>query len=241
MKSLERAIAIAVEAHAGVADKAGSPYVLHPLRMMLRMETEAEMMAAVLHDVVEDGDGWTLKRLAAEGIPPVVVEAVRFLTKRPEEEPAGTARKAGRSGRQHGPAPDRQPDGKGLRATREVPQCIRIAQIKGDPMATIIVDPEDLGTQTGTWTVPTPDFKPTPIREQLDEAIDPAGDCCVHDGRPCILFGDWDYAEDWSGEFVREMHPFALIGAPKITVDAFWRKVRQAATDRDLNQNKREK
>jgi len=108
-------------------------------------------------------------------------------------------------------------------------------------MTTIIVDPEDLGTQTGTWTVPTPDFKPTPIREQLDEPIDPAGDCCVHDGRPCILFSDWDYAEDWSGEFVREMHPFALIGAPKITVDAFWRKVRQAATDRDLNQNKREK
>jgi (p)ppGpp synthase/HD superfamily hydrolase len=99
MKSLERAIAIAVEAHAGVADKAGSPYVLHPLRMMLRMETEAEMMAAVLHDVVEDGDGWTLKRLAAEGIPPVVVEAVRFLTKRPEEEADYEAfiRRAGRN------------------------------------------------------------------------------------------------------------------------------------------------
>ena len=57
------------------------------------------MMAAVLHDVVEDGDGWTLKRLAAEGIPPVVVEAVRVLTKRPEEEADYEAfiRRAGRN------------------------------------------------------------------------------------------------------------------------------------------------
>ena len=37
MKPLEKAIAIAVVAHAGVVDKAGAPYVLHPLRMMLRM------------------------------------------------------------------------------------------------------------------------------------------------------------------------------------------------------------
>ncbi len=86
MKTLERAIAIAVEAHAGQIDKAGAPYVLHPLRMMLRMDTEAAMMAAVLHDVVEDGAGWSLERLAGEGIPADVVEAVDSLTKRPEEE-----------------------------------------------------------------------------------------------------------------------------------------------------------
>ena len=99
MKPLEKAIAIAVVAHAGVVDKAGAPYVLHPLRMMLRMETEAEMMAAVLHDVVEDGEGWTLKRLAAEGIPPEVVKAVGFLTKRPAEEADYEAfiRRAGRN------------------------------------------------------------------------------------------------------------------------------------------------
>ena len=34
MSTLERAIAIAAEAHAGQVDKAGTPYVLHPLRMM---------------------------------------------------------------------------------------------------------------------------------------------------------------------------------------------------------------
>ena len=86
MKPLERAIEIALKAHAGQTDKAGAPYVLHPLRMMLRMESETEMMAAVLHDVVEDGPGWTFERLADEGIPASVIEAVTYLTKRPEDE-----------------------------------------------------------------------------------------------------------------------------------------------------------
>ncbi len=86
MKSLEKAIEIAVKAHAGQTDKAGAPYVLHPLRMMLRMHSETDMMAAVLHDVVEDGPGWTFESLASEGIPAPVIEAVTFLTKRPEEK-----------------------------------------------------------------------------------------------------------------------------------------------------------
>ncbi|MEW6490876.1 MAG: hypothetical protein AB1578_23560, partial [Thermodesulfobacteriota bacterium] len=51
---LEDAIALAVSAHRGQVDKAGAPYVLHPLRVMLPMESDTEKMAAVLHDVVED-------------------------------------------------------------------------------------------------------------------------------------------------------------------------------------------
>jgi (p)ppGpp synthase/HD superfamily hydrolase len=53
---------------------------------MLRKKSDLEMMAAVLHDVVEDGAGWSLDRLATEGIPSNVVEAVDYLTKRPEEK-----------------------------------------------------------------------------------------------------------------------------------------------------------
>jgi (p)ppGpp synthase/HD superfamily hydrolase len=83
---LEQAIAIAVEAHRGQKDKAGQPYILHPLRMMQRMTSEVDMMAAVLHDVVEDGPGWTFERLAEGGIPSEVVDAVRHLTKLPAEE-----------------------------------------------------------------------------------------------------------------------------------------------------------
>ncbi len=37
MSTLERAIDIATEAHAGQFDKGGEPYILHPLRVMLRV------------------------------------------------------------------------------------------------------------------------------------------------------------------------------------------------------------
>jgi hypothetical protein len=47
VSTLERAIAIAAEAHAGQVDKAGAPYVLHPLRMMLRMSSIDERIVAV--------------------------------------------------------------------------------------------------------------------------------------------------------------------------------------------------
>jgi len=54
MPTLEDAIALAVEAHRGQQEKTGQPYILHALRVMLRLETEFERMAGVLHDVVED-------------------------------------------------------------------------------------------------------------------------------------------------------------------------------------------
>ena len=52
--TLEDAIVIDVEAHKGQTDKAGAPYILHPLRMMMRLKSEAEMVTAILHDVIED-------------------------------------------------------------------------------------------------------------------------------------------------------------------------------------------
>ena len=81
MATLERAIAIAARAHEGQVDKARMPYVLHPLRMMLSVDTPEARMAAVLHDVVEDTPV-TLEQLRAEGFPDVVIEAVEALTKR---------------------------------------------------------------------------------------------------------------------------------------------------------------
>ncbi len=64
MNTLERSIAITLEAHSGQTDKAGAPYILHPLRLMVRMKTDEERMAAVFHDVVEDGPGATRAGLA---------------------------------------------------------------------------------------------------------------------------------------------------------------------------------
>jgi len=85
MADLEEAIRIAVEAHRGQKDRAGAPYVLHPLRTMLRVRTDAERMAAVLHDVVED-TAWTLDDLQARGFPAEVLDAVDALTRRPGED-----------------------------------------------------------------------------------------------------------------------------------------------------------
>lgn len=82
MATLERAIAIAATAHQGQRDKAGATYILHPLRMMMRMHSEAAMMAAVLHDVVEDchDQGWTLDHFREEGFSEEVLQAVECLT-----------------------------------------------------------------------------------------------------------------------------------------------------------------
>ena len=86
MATLERAISIAAEAHAGQRDKSGQPYILHPLRVMLAVRGEAERIAAVLHDVVED-TRWTLAMLADEGFTPEVLSAVAALTHETAEAP----------------------------------------------------------------------------------------------------------------------------------------------------------
>lgn len=51
---LDKAILIASTAHQGQMDKAGEPYILHPLRVMFTRRTETERICAVLHDVIED-------------------------------------------------------------------------------------------------------------------------------------------------------------------------------------------
>ena len=82
--TLERAIAIAAEAHAGQKDRAGAPYILHPIRLMIQMDSENAMMAAVLHDVVENSV-WTLDDLRKEGFSNEVLNAVDSLTHRDKE------------------------------------------------------------------------------------------------------------------------------------------------------------
>jgi len=79
MSLLERAIEIAVSAHQGQVDKANKPYILHPLRLMFKMNSENEMIVAVLHDVVEDTD-WTIEKLISEGFDEEVITAVKLLT-----------------------------------------------------------------------------------------------------------------------------------------------------------------
>ncbi|MFZ0151720.1 MAG: HD domain-containing protein [Xanthobacteraceae bacterium] len=94
MSTLERAIAIAAEAHAGQVDKAGAPYALHPLRMMLRVSSTDERIVAVLHDVVEDCPGWTFDRLRSEGFSDHIIQALQSVTKRDGEDYEAFVRRA---------------------------------------------------------------------------------------------------------------------------------------------------
>lgn len=79
MNLLEQAISLAVEAHAGQVRKDGTPYILHPLQVMLQMESEVEQITAVLHDVVED-TAVTFADLQEMDLPPEALEAIRLLT-----------------------------------------------------------------------------------------------------------------------------------------------------------------
>jgi (p)ppGpp synthase/HD superfamily hydrolase len=94
MSTLERAIVIAAEGHAGIKDKAGAPYILHPLRMMLRLSSTDERIVAVLHDVVEDCPGWTFDRLRDEGFSEEIITALDSVTKREGEDYEDFARRA---------------------------------------------------------------------------------------------------------------------------------------------------
>jgi GTP diphosphokinase / guanosine-3',5'-bis(diphosphate) 3'-diphosphatase len=93
MSTLERAIEIAAKAHQGQLDKAGQPYILHPLRVMLAVQTLPEQMAAILHDVVEDTTV-TLADLQSEGFSAEVLAAINALTKTPGEKRIAAAQRA---------------------------------------------------------------------------------------------------------------------------------------------------
>ena len=79
-----RAMQIAYSAHHGQVDKAGVPYIFHPLHLAEGMDEEISCCAALLHDTVEDTE-ITLEALAAE-FPAEVVDAVRLLTHNPETD-----------------------------------------------------------------------------------------------------------------------------------------------------------
>ncbi len=80
MPTLLRALEIAVIHHAGQTSKDGEPYAFHPIRVSLALKTDAEKIAGLLHDIVEDTNV-THADLADEGFAPEILEAVRLLTK----------------------------------------------------------------------------------------------------------------------------------------------------------------
>nr|WP_228779073.1 GTP pyrophosphokinase [Methylobacter sp. BlB1] len=78
---MDTAISISSRAHAGQIDKAGQPYILHPLRVMFKFQSEHERIVAVLHDVIEDSE-ISLDDLKKLGFSTTIIEAIDCLTKR---------------------------------------------------------------------------------------------------------------------------------------------------------------
>ena len=74
------AIDIATQAHTGQLDKAGKPYISHPLTVMAKMDTLESKIVAVLHDVIEDSDV-TIADLVEQGFPSLITEAIAAITK----------------------------------------------------------------------------------------------------------------------------------------------------------------
>lgn len=85
MGTLEKALMLAAAAHAGQLDKAGQPYILHPLRQAVQAPTLETQILAVLHDVVEDS-ATTLDDLRMAGFDDEIVSAVDALTRRDGED-----------------------------------------------------------------------------------------------------------------------------------------------------------
>ena len=84
MATLEKAIALATQRHAGQMDKAGQRYIQHPLRVMNSVDLEDAKIVAVLHDILEDTET-TVQELRALGFKAQIIEAINALTKQPNE------------------------------------------------------------------------------------------------------------------------------------------------------------
>ena len=77
-KLTKKAMIIAYNAHMNQFDRAGVPYIYHPIHLAEQMDTEIECIVALLHDVVEDTDV-TFKQLKKE-FSGEVIEVLKLLT-----------------------------------------------------------------------------------------------------------------------------------------------------------------
>ena len=77
-KLTRKAMILAYNAHMNQFDKAGVPYIYHPIHLAEQMSTEIECIVALLHDVVED-TSLTFEQLEKE-FPKEVIEVLKLLT-----------------------------------------------------------------------------------------------------------------------------------------------------------------
>ena len=79
---LAKVISIAAVAHSSQLDKGGNAYILHPMRLMMRLRTtDVELMQiAIMHDVIEDHPIYTIETLESEGFSKRVINGLRCMT-----------------------------------------------------------------------------------------------------------------------------------------------------------------
>lgn len=75
---------IAYRAHEGQTDKAGVPYIFHPIHIAEQMDSEESCVVALLHDVIEDSD-ITLEILS-KYFNDDIITALRVLTKKENDD-----------------------------------------------------------------------------------------------------------------------------------------------------------
>jgi len=80
MQEQEKALRVALVAHAGQTQRNGSPYIFHPIRVMEGVKGHQAKCVALLHDVVEDS-AMTIEDLDKD-FTNRIVKAVDLLTKR---------------------------------------------------------------------------------------------------------------------------------------------------------------
>jgi len=81
---LSKMILIATNAHDGQFDRGGTPYILHPMKVMHYLKTDDEELQCIAlgHDVIEDTKV-TYKDLRDAGISERVIKGIAALTKMP--------------------------------------------------------------------------------------------------------------------------------------------------------------
>jgi (p)ppGpp synthase/HD superfamily hydrolase len=77
--TLDDALALVISKFHGITDKAGQPYVLHCLRVMLGVSGSIAQQVAVMHDLVEDTDV-TFADLRKMKFADEVIEAIELVT-----------------------------------------------------------------------------------------------------------------------------------------------------------------
>ena len=78
---LSKMLVLATNRHNGQFDRAGQPYILHPLKVMYYLKTDDEELQCIAlgHDLVEDTET-TYQELRELGFTERVIEGIRSLT-----------------------------------------------------------------------------------------------------------------------------------------------------------------